>query len=35
MNKVADRLNKSLDEMNNIYKVWSKIRDKYRKKDKS
>lgn len=35
MNKVADKLNKSLDEMNNIYKVWSKIRDKYRKKDKS
>ena len=35
MNKVADKLNKSLDEMNNIYKVWDKIRDKYRKKDKS
>ena len=35
MNKVADKLNKSLDEMNNIYNVWSKIRDKYRKKDKS
>ena len=35
MNKVADKLNKSLDEMNDIYKVWSKIRDKYRKKDKS
>ena len=33
MNKVADKLNKSLDEMNNIYKVWGKIRDKYRKKD--
>ena len=35
MNKIADKLNKSLDEMNNIYKVWSKIRDKYRKIDKS
>ncbi len=35
MNKIADNLNKSLDDMNNIYKVWSKIRDKYRKKDKS
>ena len=34
MNKVADKLNKSLDEMNNIYKVWGKISDKYRKKDK-
>ena len=33
MNKVADKLNKSLDEMNNIWKVWTKIRDKYRKKD--
>ena len=35
MNRIADKLNKSLDEMNNIYKVWSKIRDKYRKIDKS
>ena len=35
MNKVANKLNKSLDEMNNIYKVWSKIRDKYRNIDKS
>ncbi len=35
MNKIADKLNKSLNEMNNIYKVWSKIRDKYRKKDRS
>ena len=34
MNKVADKLNKSLDEMNNIWKTWTKIRDKYRKKDK-
>ena len=33
MNKVADNLNKSLDEMNNIYKVWDKISKKYRKKD--
>ena len=32
--KVADNLNKSLDEMNNIWKTWTKIRDKYRKKDK-
>ena len=35
MNRIADKLNKSLDEMNNIYKVWSKIRDKYRKIDRS
>ena len=35
MNKVADNLNKSLDEMNNIWKTWTKIRDKYRKKDRS
>ena len=35
MNRIADKLNKSLDEMNNIWKVWSKIRDKYRKIDKS
>ena len=35
MNKVADKLNKSLDEMNNIWKTWTKIRDKYRKKDRS
>ena len=34
MNKIADKLNKSLDEMNGIYKVWTKIRDKYRNKDK-
>ena len=33
MNKVADKLNKSLDEMNNIWKVWDKISKKYRKKD--
>ena len=33
MNKVADKLNKSLDDMNNIYKVWDKISKKYRKKD--
>ena len=32
MNKVADKLNKSLDDMNNIYKVWDKISKKYRKK---
>jgi len=35
MNKVADKLNKSLDEMNNIWKTWTKIRDKYRKIDRS
>jgi len=35
MNKIADGLNKSLDEMNNIWKTWTKIRDKHRKKDKS
>tara|TARA_R100001163_G_C5028070_1_gene169093 strand:+ start:499 stop:915 length:417 start_codon:yes stop_codon:yes gene_type:complete len=35
MNKVADKLNKSLDEMNNIWKTWTKIRDKYRKIDGS
>ena len=33
MNKIADKLNKSLDDMNNIYKVWDKISKKYRKKD--
>ena len=33
MNKVADKLNKSLDDMNNIYKVWDKISKIYRKKD--
>ena len=33
MDKLADKLNKSLDEMNNIYKVWGKISNKYRKKD--
>ena len=35
MNKVADNLNKSLDDMNNIWKVWDKISNKYRKKDGS
>ena len=33
MDKLADKLNKSLDDMNNIYKVWDKIEKKYRKKD--
>ena len=33
MDKLADKLNKSLDDMNNIYKVWDKISKKYRKKD--
>ena len=33
MDKLADKLNKSLDDMNNIYKVWNKISKKYRKKD--
>ena len=33
MDKIADKLNKSLDDMNNIYKVWNKISKKYRKKD--
>ena len=33
MDKIADKLNKSLDDMNNIYKVWDKIEKKYRKKD--
>ena len=35
MDKLADKLNKSLDDMNNIWKVWDKISDKYRKKDGS
>ena len=34
MDKIADKLNNSLNEMNNIYKVWDKIEKKYRKKDK-
>ena len=33
MDKLADKLNISLDDMNNIYKVWNKISKKYRKKD--
>ena len=35
MNKIADGLNKQLNLMNNIWRVWSKISDKYRKIDKS
>jgi len=33
MNKVANGLNKSLDEMNNIWREWDKIYKKYLKKD--
>ena len=35
MNKIADGLNKQLNLMNNIWRVWSKISEKYRKIDKS
>ena len=35
MNKIADGLNKQLNLMNNIWKVWRKISEKYRKIDKS
>ena len=35
MGKIADGLNKQLNLMNNIWRVWSKISDKYRKIDKS
>jgi len=34
MVKIAMRLNSTVHDMNNIYKVWGKINDKYRKKDK-
>jgi hypothetical protein len=33
MNKIANGLNKSLDQMNNIWKEWDKIHKKYLKKD--
>jgi len=33
MNKIANGLNKSLDQMNNIWKEWDKIYKKYLKKD--
>ena len=35
MNKIAGGLNKQVNLMNNIWRVWSKISDKYRKIDKS
>jgi len=35
MGKIADGLNKQLNLMNNIWKVWRKIDEKYRKIDKS
>ena len=35
MNKIANGLNKQVNLMNNIWRVWSKISDKYRKIDKS
>ena len=35
MNKIANGLNKQVDLMNNIWRVWGKISDKYRKIDKS
>ena len=34
MNKIAMRLNSTVHDMNQIYKVWDKISTKYRKKDK-
>ena len=33
MNKIADGLNNQLNLMNNIWRVWRKISDKYRKID--
>ena len=35
MGKIADGLNKQLNLMNNIWRVWRKISEKYRKIDKS
>ena len=35
MNKIANGLNKQVNLMNNIWRVWGKISDKYRKIDKS
>lgn len=35
MGKIADGLNKQVNLMNNIWKVWRKISEKYRKIDKS
>ena len=35
MGKIADGLNKQVNLMNNIWRVWSKISEKYRKIDKS
>jgi len=34
MTKIAMRLNSTVHDMNQIYKVWDKISTKYRKKDK-
>ena len=34
MQSIADRLNNAIGDMEIIYKVWGKISDKYRKKDK-
>ena len=33
MDKIANRLNNSLNQMNNIWREWDKISNKYRKKD--
>ena len=34
MTKISIKLNAAVKDMNNIWKTWTKIRDKYRKKDK-
>ena len=35
MTGVSIKLNAAVKDMNNIWKTWTKIRDKYRKKDRS
>ncbi len=35
MTKISIKLNAAVKDMNNIWKTWTKIRDKYRKKDRS
>ena len=35
MNKIAKPLNKAINDMNNIWKVWRKIEDKHRKRDRN
>ena len=35
MSKIAKKLNASVNELGNVYKVWNKIHEKHRKKDRS